>query len=155
MNDKLDKLSSDFANLIQVPTERQSHAAVAIRKQSIVFMSDDQIVQDIHKVTTADNEPVALHRASKATPKDLLIIVQWIELCKEADELTIVCSEVVMGNADMTQVKQDFIDLITSAQITSAVTSVGRQIMSTKHVDMSILCHALSVVRSKHHTKRD
>ena len=36
-------------------------------------------------------------------------------MCKDADELTIVCSEVVMGDADMALVKQDFSDLITSA----------------------------------------
>ena len=78
-------------------------------------MLGDQIVRDIHKVTTADNEPVALHTTSRATPKDLLISLQWSEVCKEADELTIVCSKVVMDDADITQVKQDFSDLITSA----------------------------------------
>ena len=36
-------------------------------------------------------------------------------MCKEADQLTIVCIEVVTGDADMTQLKQDFSDLITSA----------------------------------------
>ena len=36
-------------------------------------------------------------------------------MCKEADELTIVCIEVIMGDADMNQVKQDFSDLISSA----------------------------------------
>ena len=77
-------------------------------------MLDYHILRDFHKVITADNEPVALHTTSRATPKDLQIAVQWSEMCKEADELTIVCSEVVMGDADMTQVKQDFSDLITS-----------------------------------------
>ena len=113
MNDKLDKLSSDF--LSQSPIERESYVAVTNRKTSRVFMFDDQIVRDMHKVTTADNELVALHTTSRATPKDLLIVVQWTEVCKEADELTIVCSEVVTGDGDMTQVKQDFSDLITSA----------------------------------------
>ena len=101
-----DKLSSDLANLSQVPTECESLAAVTTRKPSRVFMFDNQIVQDTHKVTTADNEPVALHKASKATLKNVLIAVQWRELCKEADELTIVCSEVVMGEVDMTQVNR-------------------------------------------------
>ena len=78
-------------------------------------MFDDHILRDIHKVTTADSEPVALHTTSRATPKDLQIAVQWSEVCKDADELPIVCSEVVMGDADMTLVKQDFSDLITSA----------------------------------------
>ena len=66
MNDKLDKLSSDLANLSQAPTECESYAAVRSRKTSRVFMSDDQIVRDIHKVTTADIDPVALHTTSKA-----------------------------------------------------------------------------------------
>ena len=78
-------------------------------------MFDDLILRDIHKITTEDNEPVDLHTTSRATPKDLLIAVQWTEVCKEADEITIVCREVVMGDVDMTQVKQDFSDLITSA----------------------------------------
>ena len=34
-------------------------------------------------------------------------------MSKEADELTIACSEVVMGGADMNQLKHNFIDLIT------------------------------------------
>ena len=102
MNDKLDKLSSDLANLSQAPTERESYAAVTSRKTSKrVFMFDDHILWDIHKVTTADNEPVALHTTYRATPKDLQIAVQWSEVCKEADELTIVCSEVLTGDADM------------------------------------------------------
>ena len=58
---------------------------------------------------------MALHATSRATPNDLLIAVQWSEVCKEADELTIVCSEVAMSDADMTQVTHDFSDLITSA----------------------------------------
>ena len=78
-------------------------------------MFDDHILRHIHKVTTADNEPVALHATSRATPKDLLIAVQWSEVCKEADEFTIVCSEVVMGDADMTHVKHDISELLTSA----------------------------------------
>ena len=116
MNDKLDQLSSDLTNLSQAPTERKSYAAITSRKTSKrVFMFDDHILRDIHKVTTADNEPVALHTTSRATPKDLQIAVQWSEVCKDADELTIVCSEVVMGDEEMTQVKRDFSDLITSA----------------------------------------
>ena len=74
-------------------------------------MFDDHILRHVHKVTTADNEPVALHATSRATPKDLLIA----EVCKEADEFTIVCSEVVMGDADMTHVKHDISELLTSA----------------------------------------
>ena len=58
---------------------------------------------------------MALHTTSRAAPKDLLIAVHWSEVCKEADEITIVCREVVMGDVDMTQVKQEFSDLITSA----------------------------------------
>ena len=93
MNDKLDQLSSDLTNLSQAPTERESYAAVASSKTNKrVFMFHDHILRDIHKVTAADNEPVALHTTSRATPKDLLITVQWREVCKEADELTIVCS---------------------------------------------------------------
>ena len=69
---------------------------------------------------------MALHTTSRATPKDLQIAVQQSEVCKDskaADKLTIVCSEVVMGDADMTQVKQDFSDPITSASETvSSVT---------------------------------
>ena len=76
-------------------------------------MFDDYIVRDIHKVITADNEQVALHTSTRATPKVLLIATQRSEVSKEADELTIVCSEVVMGGADMNQVKHTFIDLIT------------------------------------------
>ena len=113
MNDKLEKLSSDLANLSQAPTVRESYAAIASRKTSKrVFMFDDHILRDIHKVTIAVNEPVALHTTSSATPKDLLIAGKWNEACKEADEVTIVCSEVVVGDADMTQMKQDFSDLI-------------------------------------------
>ena len=116
MNDKLDKLSSDLENLSHAPTECESYAAVTNRETSKrIFMFDDYILRDIHKVTTEDNEPVDLHTTSRATPKDLLIAVQWTEVCKEADEITIVCREVVMGDVDMTQVKQDFSDLITSA----------------------------------------
>ena len=44
-------------------------------------MFDGHILRDIHKVTIADNEPVALHTTSRATPKDLLIAVQWSEVC--------------------------------------------------------------------------
>ena len=100
MNYKLGKLSSDLANLSQAPTERESYAAITSRKTSKrVFMFDHHILRDIHKITTADNEPVALYTTSRATPKDLLIAVQWSEVCKEADELTIICSEVVMGDA--------------------------------------------------------
>ena len=94
-----DKLSPELINLSQAPTERESYAAVTSKR---VFMFDDHILRDIHKVTTADNEPVALHTTSRATPKDLLIAVQLSEVCKEADELTIVCSEVVMRDADIT-----------------------------------------------------
>ena len=116
MKDKLDKLSSDLENLSHAPTERESYVAVTSRKTSKrVFMFDDLILRDIHKITTEDNEPVDLYTTSRATPKDLLIAVQWSEVCKEADEITIVCREIVMGDADMTQVKQDFSDLITSA----------------------------------------
>ena len=112
MNDKLDKLSPDLINLSQAPTERESYAAIASRKTSKrVFMFDDHILRDIHKVTIAVNEPVALQTTSRATPKDLLIAGKWNEACKEADEVTIVCSEVVVVDADMTQMKQDFSDL--------------------------------------------
>ena len=51
-------------------------------------------------------------RVSWATPKDLLIDVQWSEVYKHADELITVCKEVIVVDADMTQVKQDFRDLI-------------------------------------------
>ena len=44
-------------------------------------------------------------------------------MCKEADEVTIVCSEVVICDAVMTQVKQDFSDLITSAPDVSIMTT--------------------------------
>ena len=46
-------------------------------------------------------------------------------MCKEADARIIVCSEVVMGDADMTQVKQDFSDLIisTSENVSSVTIS--------------------------------
>ena len=72
MNDKLVKLSSDLANLSQATTERESYAAVTSRKTSKrIFMFDDHILWDIHKVTSADNEPVDLHTTSRITPKDL------------------------------------------------------------------------------------
>ena len=74
------------------------------RKTSIVFMFDKYIARDIHNVTTADNEPIALHTTTRAAPKYLLIATQ-----------TIVCNEVVMGEADMNQVKHNFSDLIISS----------------------------------------
>ena len=58
---------------------------------------------------------MALHTTTMATPNYLLIAIQKSEVCKEADELATVCSEVVMGDADMNQIKQDFSDLIISA----------------------------------------
>ena len=78
-------------------------------------MFDEKIVRDIHKDTTADNESVALHTTSRATPTYLLIAIQRSEVCKEDDELTIVCIEVVMSDADMNQVKQYFSELSSSA----------------------------------------
>ena len=60
--------SSDLANLSQSPTERESFAAVTSRKTR-VFMFENQIVRDIHKVTTADNEQVALHTSTTLRQK--------------------------------------------------------------------------------------
>ena len=75
MNDK--RSLWDLANLSQAPTERKSYAAITsiARKTSRVFMFDDKIVRDVHKVTTADNEPVALHTTCRVTPNYLLIAV--------------------------------------------------------------------------------
>ena len=78
-------------------------------------MYDKQILRNMNTVTTADNEEVELHKASKATPKDLLVAVQWSDVCKNADELTIVCSDGITENANMEELKQDFSDLITTA----------------------------------------
>ena len=88
--------------------------AVARCKRS-VLVYDEQILRNMNTVTTADNEEVELHKASKATPKDLLVAVQWSDVCKNADELTIVCSDGITENANMEELKQDFSDLITTA----------------------------------------
>ena len=63
-----------------------------------------------------------LHKTSNATPKDLLVAVQWSDVCKNADELTIVYGDGITEDANMEEVKQDFSDLITSA--TEAVKQV-------------------------------
>ena len=60
-----------------------------------------------------------------ATPNDLLTAVQWSDCCKEADELTTVCGEVVKGDTDLTQVKCDSSDPFTRASACSvAISSV-------------------------------
>ena len=99
-----------------------------------VLMYDEQILRNMNTVTTADNEEVELHKASKATPKDLLVAVQWSDVCKNADELTIVCSDEIPEDANMEEVKQDFSDLITTATedikrvtISSVLPSTRRQ----------------------------
>ena len=75
---------------------------------------------------------MALHTTTRATPKDLLVATQRCEVCKEADELTIVCSEVVLGDANMTQVKQDFSDVVTSASENVSSVSISRVLLDTK-----------------------
>ena len=114
VHEKLDKLSSDIESLTQPTSGKKSHAAVARCKRS-VLMYDEQILRNMNTVTTADNEEVELHKASKATPKYLLVAVQWSDVCKNADELTIVCSDGITENANMEELKQDFSDLITTA----------------------------------------
>ena len=114
VHEKLDKLSSDIESVTQPTSKKKSYAAVARCKRS-VLMYDEQILRNMNTVTTADNEEVELHKASKATPKDLLVAVQWSDVCKNADEMTIVCSDGITENASMEEVKQDFCDLITTA----------------------------------------
>ena len=115
VHDKLDKLSSDVANLMQPTCEKKSSAAVARCKQRSVLMFDDQILRNMNTVTTADNEEMELHKTPKATPKDFLLAVQWSDVCKNADELTIVCGNGITEDANMDEVKQVFSDLITTA----------------------------------------
>ena len=69
VHEKLDRLSSDVASLTQPTHERKSFATVARCKQRSVLMFDDQILRNMNTVTTADNEEVELHKASKATRK--------------------------------------------------------------------------------------
>ena len=97
VHEKFDKLSSDIESLKQPTSEKKSCAAAARCKRS-VLMYDEQILRNMNTVTTADNEEVELHKASKATPKDLLIAVQWRDVCKNAVELTIVCSDGITEN---------------------------------------------------------
>ena len=98
-------------------------------------MFDDYIVRDIHKVITADNGPVALH-----TPKYLLIPTQRSEVCKEADELNIVCSEVVMCDTDMNQVRQDFSDLISRAPENVSSVTISSVLPDTTETHVKGLC---------------
>ena len=75
----VDKVSSLEETMLQLKqnnaesiklVKAQCNANYTIRDQpSRVFMFDDQIVRDIHKVATAGNETVALHKASRATSK--------------------------------------------------------------------------------------
>ena len=78
-------------------------------------MFDDQILRNRNTVTTAGNEKVELHKTSKATPKDLLVAVQWSDVSKNANELTIVCGNGITEDANMEEVKQDFSDVIITA----------------------------------------
>ena len=114
VHDKLDKLTSDVTNLTQPTCEKKSFAAVAWCKQPSVLMFDDQILRNMNTVTTADNEEVELHKTSKATPKDLLVAVQWSDICTNANELTIMCGNGITEDANMEEVKQDFSDLATT-----------------------------------------
>ena len=115
VHEKLGKLSSDVESLTQPTREKKYVAAVARCKRS-VLMFDDKILRNMITVTTADNEEVELHKTSKATPKDLLVAVQWSDVCKNADELTIVFGDGITEDANMEEVKQDFGDLITTAR---------------------------------------
>ena len=83
VHDKLDKLSSDVASVMQPTYEKKCFAAVARCKQRSVLMFEDQILRNTNTVTTADNEEVELHKTSQATPKDLLVAVQWSDVCKK------------------------------------------------------------------------
>ena len=112
MHEKLDKLSSDI-EFFKPTSEKKSYAAVARCKRS-VLMYDEQILRNMNTVTTADNEEVKLHKAFKVTPKDVVVAVQWSDVCKNADELTIVCSDAFTENANLEEVMQDFSDLITT-----------------------------------------
>ena len=85
-------------------------------------MCDEQILRNMNTVTTADNEEVELHKTSKATPTDLLVAVQWSDVCMNADELTIVYGDGITEDANMEEVKQDFSDFI--ATTTEAVKQV-------------------------------
>ena len=58
---------------------------------------------------------MASHTTTRATTKYLLIDIERSEVCKEADELNIVCIEIVMGDEDMNYVKQDFSHLNNNA----------------------------------------
>ena len=109
VHEKLGKLSSDVESLTQPTREKKSFATVARCNRSVV-MFDDKILRNMNTVTTADNEELELHKASKATPKDLLIAVQWSDVCKNADELTIVCGDGITEDANMEEVKQDLIN---------------------------------------------
>ena len=77
---------------------------------------------------------MVLHTTTRATPKDLLVVTQRSEVCKEADELTIVCTEVVLGAANMTQVKQDFSDVVTSASENVSTVSISRVLLDKNRV---------------------
>ena len=114
VHEKLDKLSSDIEVLTQPTSEKKSYAAVARCKRSIL-MYDEQILRNMNTVTTAENEEVKLHKAFKATPKDLLVAVQWSDVYQNADELIIVCCDAITENANLEEVIQDFSDLITTA----------------------------------------
>ena len=116
VHDKLGKLSSDVANLMQPTCEKKSSAAVARCKQrSVLVFDDEQLLRNMKTVTTADNEEVKLHKTSKATPKDLLVAVKWSDVCKNANELTIVCGDGITEDANMEEVKQDFSGLVITA----------------------------------------
>ena len=114
VHDKLDKLSSDVASVMQPTCEKKSFAAVARCKQRSVLVFDDQNLRNMNTVTTADDEKVELHKTSKAATKDL-VAVQWSDVCKNAAELTIVCGDGITEDANMEEVKQDFSGLVITA----------------------------------------
>ena len=130
VHEKLDKLSSDTESLTQPTSEKKSFAAVARYKRS-VLVYDEQIWRNMNTVTTADNEEVELHKASKATPKDLLVAVQWSDVCKNADELTIVCGDGIMEEANVEEMKQDFSELITTATEDIKRVTISSVLLST------------------------
>ena len=78
---------------------------------------------------------MALH-----TPKDLIIAIQRSEVCKEDDELNIVCSEVVMGDKDMNQVRQDFSDLISRASENVSSVTISSVLPDTTGVHVKGFC---------------
>ena len=73
-------------------------------------------------------------------------------MCKEADELTIVCIEVIMGDADKNQVKQDFSDLISSASENVSTVTISSFLPDTTEAHLKGICSA-NDVETRHPSK--